>query len=160
MQRHDIPEPGEPGGPPGEERLTTENLAGRRAAVYPGESTGDSAEAREPPTASDASDTADLERENEPEAGKEDQPLLGPEEAERYRARWREIQSTFVDEPRDAVQSADVLVAEVMQTIAQSFSAHKQALKGQWGRGEHVATEDLRVALQRYPSFFNRLLST
>lgn len=77
MQRHDIPEPGEPGGPPGEERLTTENLAGRRAAVYPGESTGDSAEAREPPTASDASDTADLEQENEPEAGKEDQPLLG-----------------------------------------------------------------------------------
>jgi hypothetical protein len=62
------------------------------------------------------SDTADLEGKSESEA-EEDRPLLG-EEAEGYRTRWREIQSTFVDEPREAVQSADALVAEVMQALA------------------------------------------
>jgi hypothetical protein len=47
-----------------------------------------------------------------------------------------------------------------MQTLARNFSTHKQELEGQWDRGERVATEDLRLALQRYRSFFNRLLNT
>ncbi len=47
-----------------------------------------------------------------------------------------------------------------MQALATTFSEHKQGLEGQWHRGEEVATEELRVALQRYRSFFNRLLNT
>lgn len=47
-----------------------------------------------------------------------------------------------------------------MRTLASSFSTHKRELEGQWDRGERVPTEDLRLALQRYRSFFNRLLKT
>ncbi|MEV5205220.1 hypothetical protein [Streptomyces sp. NPDC053720] len=88
-----------------------------------------------------------------------DEPLLGSEQEE-FRGRWQRIQGAFVDDPREAVGAADTLVAEVMQALARTFSDHKQALEGQWQRGEEVATEDLRVALQRYRSFFNRLLKT
>ncbi|MEU9003706.1 hypothetical protein [Streptomyces sp. NPDC048551] len=94
-----------------------------------------------------------------PAAG-ETEPLLDTGEAEQYRVTWSEIQGRFVDDPQDAVRSADTLVAEVMQTLAGTFSTRKQGLQEQWDRGEQVATEDLRLALQQYRSFFNRLLNT
>ncbi|MGP3980085.1 hypothetical protein [Streptomyces sp. KR80] len=93
------------------------------------------------------------------EPAEETGPLLG-READEFHSRWQEIQSGFVDDPREAVHAADALVADVMQTLATSFAEHKQGLEEQWQRGEEVATEDLRVALRRYRSFFNRLLST
>ncbi|MEU9303190.1 hypothetical protein [Streptomyces sp. NPDC048269] len=96
--------------------------------------------------------------EGDAEGGAE--PLLGSGEAEEYRTKWSEIQGRFVDDPQDAVRSADSLVAEVMQNLAGTFATHKQGLEGQWDRGEQVATEDLRLALQHYRSFFNRLLKT
>jgi hypothetical protein len=64
-----------------------------------------------------------------------------------------------VDEPRHAVEQADSLVAEMMQHLAQLFADERSKLEAQWTRGEDVSTEDLRVALQRYRSFFDRLLS-
>ncbi len=86
--------------------------------------------------------------------------LFGAAEAEGFRDRWRELQIAFVDEPRSAVQNADELVAEVMQTLAGMFAASKQELEGQWRRDGEVETEDLRLALQRYRSFFDQLLRT
>ncbi|MEU1628092.1 hypothetical protein ABZ746_22710 [Streptomyces sp. NPDC020096] len=86
--------------------------------------------------------------------------LLNEHDQETFRSQWKEIQNKFVDDPRDAVHSADALVAEVMQTLATTFAEYRQKLEGQWNRGEQVSTEDLRTALQRYRSFFNRLLST
>ncbi|MEW1632469.1 hypothetical protein AB0469_00145 [Streptomyces sp. NPDC093801] len=91
--------------------------------------------------------------------GGDGQPLLATGDAERYRTAWGEIQGRFVDDPREAVTSADTLVAEVMQSLAGTFASHKQELEGQWQRGDDVATEDLRQALQHYRSFFNRLLN-
>lgn len=88
------------------------------------------------------------------------EPLLAGHDAEDFRRRWSEIQGRFVDDPQDAVRSADTLVAEVMQTLAATFASHKEDLEGQWSKGEEVVTEDLRIALQRYRSFFNRLLTT
>ncbi|MGW1595629.1 hypothetical protein [Streptomyces sp. NPDC002343] len=87
-------------------------------------------------------------------------PLLGPQETEDLRTRWQEIQQGFVDDPQQSVRAADALVAEVMQLLATTFADHKHGLEGQWHRGEEVATEDLRKALQQYRSFFDRLLST
>ena len=75
------------------------------------------------------------------------------------RARWEEIQTRFVDDPRRAVEDADALVAGVMKSLAEGFAQAREQLEGQWSRGEDVGTEDLRVALQRYRSFFQRLLS-
>jgi hypothetical protein len=90
----------------------------------------------------------------------EAQPLLPRDDAAGFDARWKDIQTGFVDEPRKAVEDADALVAEVMQRLAQIFSDERQELERQWGEGEDVSTEQLRVALQRYRSFFQRLLST
>ncbi|MGW7333976.1 hypothetical protein ACWGIU_36330 [Streptomyces sp. NPDC054840] len=127
----------------------------RRVPTYPGEAT---AETR----GGDVGDTQEEEATGhggeQPSAA--DEPLLGGEEAEGYRRTWREIQSRFVDDPQEAVKSADALVAEVMQTLARTFSSRKQGLEGQWDQGEQVATEDLRLALQQYRSFFDRLLNT
>ena len=76
-----------------------------------------------------------------------------------FNSRWSEIQTGFVDEPRRAVQQADALVSDVISRIADSFSRERAQLEQQWDRGDDVSTEDLRVALQRYRSFFSRLLT-
>ena len=77
-----------------------------------------------------------------------------------FQQRWKEIQTRFVDEPRGAVEDADCLVANLMQQLAEGFAKERERLEAQWGRGEDISTEDLRVALQRYRTFFQRLLST
>jgi hypothetical protein len=86
-------------------------------------------------------------------------PLFDNADTQRFRARWQELQIAFVDEPRDAVANADELVAELMQQLAKRFNQERASLEGQWSRGEDVSTEDLRVSLQRYRSFFERLLA-
>jgi hypothetical protein len=88
-----------------------------------------------------------------------EQALLGPELGGSFKRRWEEVQTRFVDEPRGAVEDADRLVANVMQHLAEGFAQERERLEAQWGRGEDISTEDLRVALQRYRSFFQRLLS-
>ncbi len=85
--------------------------------------------------------------------------LLVSDEAQKFRNRWSSIQGDFVDEPRRAVEEADTLVAELMKRLAEVFADERSRLEGQWGRGDNVSTEDLRMTLQRYRSFFNRLLS-
>lgn len=144
MERRDLPEPDAP--EPDEPGLSTDDLAAARQRR--GEDAWE-AVADAPPTLPGEADT---------EVAAEDEPLLGQEEDE-FRSRWQKIQGYFVDDPRDAVGAADQLVAEVMQSLATTFSDHKQGLEDQWQRGEEVPTEELRVALQRYRSFFNRLLS-
>jgi hypothetical protein len=84
--------------------------------------------------------------------------LLNREESEHFRTRWNEIQGKFVDEPRSAVQQADVLVSEVIEQITHMFATEHGTLEAQWNQGNDVSTEDLRKALQRYRSFFNRLV--
>jgi hypothetical protein len=85
--------------------------------------------------------------------------LLPDGEESDFQRRWEEIQTRFVDDPRQAVEDADALVAGVMQRIAEGFAQARDGLEGQWTRGEDVGTEELRVALQRYRAFFRRLLS-
>jgi len=89
----------------------------------------------------------------------ESEPLFANDQSERFTSRWQEIQTSFVDQPRDAVAEADSLVADLMQRLAASFSQERERLEAQWDRGDDVSTEDLRVALTRYRSFFDRLLS-
>jgi hypothetical protein len=80
-------------------------------------------------------------------------------ETESFRTRWHDIQADFVDSPRESVQKADELVAAIIQRLAEVFSTERARLEGDWGEGRDVSTEDLRQALQRYRSFFDRLLS-
>jgi hypothetical protein len=74
-------------------------------------------------------------------------------------ARWDSIQVGFVDEPRKAVQEADALVSSTIKRLSEVFANERQNLEQQWGRNDNVSTEDLRVALRRYRSFFSRLLA-
>ena len=89
----------------------------------------------------------------------DENPLLPADQSETYTARWREIQTSFVDEPRQSVEKADALVADLMEALAAGFSSARERLEAQWDSGDDVSTEDLRVALTRYRSFFDRLLS-
>jgi hypothetical protein len=91
--------------------------------------------------------------------GQETTPLFPNNELEDLRNRWNGIQTAFVDEPRRAVEQADGLVASAMKRLAEVFAEERSKLEQQWDRGDNVSTEDLRVALQRYRSFFHRLLS-
>jgi hypothetical protein len=85
-------------------------------------------------------------------------PLFAESEMGDFRARWSSIQTGFVDEPRRTVKDADKLVASVMQRLAEGFAIERSGLEKQWDQGDNVSTEDLRLALQRYRSFFDRLL--
>jgi hypothetical protein len=60
---------------------------------------------------------------------------------------------------RSPAEQADSLVAVAMKRLAEMFAAERARLEGQWDRGDNVSTEDLRLALQRYRSFFGRILS-
>lgn len=131
--------------------LTTANMSGAPAAR------------REP-----HSDQTDIDRErgsvdyqsaagSQPE--EESPPLFDQDALEKFRARWGAIQTGFVDSPGGAVKEADELVAAVMKRLAEVFADERANLEQAWAKGDDVSTEDLRVALRRYRSFFDRLLS-
>src|SRR4051794_32074554 len=96
--------------------------------------------------------TADMAGDDTPE-------LLSGADNDEFQRRWESIQTGFVDEPRQTVEQADELVAQVMKRLAEGFAGEREQLEQQWGRGEDVSTEDLRIALQRYRGFFQRLLA-
>jgi len=85
-------------------------------------------------------------------------PLFSESEMGDFRSQWSKVQTGFVDEPRRTVEEADKLVAAVMQRLVEGFANERSGLEKQWESGDDVSTEDLRLALQRYRSFFDRLL--
>jgi hypothetical protein len=87
------------------------------------------------------------------------EPIFAGTEASGYRTQWDAIQTGFVDEPRRAVEEADALVDLVIKRLSEVFADERATLEHQWGKGDEISTEDLRVALRKYRSFFERLLS-
>jgi hypothetical protein len=121
-----------------ERRLTTEQIA----------------------TAGDTSTDAQPFATDEGGAGREaNAQLLEGDELHGVIERWREIQAQFVDEPRAAVREADALVADLMQRLARMFAGEREQLESRLASGDSASTEDLRQGLQRYRSFFERLLA-
>ena len=84
--------------------------------------------------------------------------LVTAERAQSYSARWDQVKGEFVDEPRRAVVKADALVGELLDELGQLFTQQRRGIEQDLDNDE-VSTEDLRVALRRYRSFFDRLLS-
>jgi hypothetical protein len=145
-----------------DERATTVDDEEVDAASEERPTTADIASGTETEVRADDVETNDVEKEREgvEDAGEaQREPLLADAATSEVRSRWEQIQGSFVDEPRRAVEEADSLVAELMQRLADSFAEERKGLEGQWDRGDEVSTEDLRIALQRYRSFFDRLLS-
>jgi hypothetical protein len=87
------------------------------------------------------------------------EPLFTPDMTETYRSRWRAVQTSFVDDPRQAVRKGDELVAQIMTNLANSFAEERHRVEAQLDATGEGTTENLRVALRRYRSFFDRLLS-
>jgi hypothetical protein len=139
-----------------------EHLATSDLAAIPlrrdGHDEADSSRASQPATEpSPASDRPDKSGSSASRAGSLE--LLDRGDRESFQDRWDTIQTGFVDEPRRSVEQADALVAEAMKRLAEIFAQERQSLESQWGEGTSVSTEELRVALQRYRSFFQRLLT-
>jgi hypothetical protein len=107
-----------------------------------------------------AASQAPQDRPPEREAEGEQLAALFPAEtAEGFRSNWDAVQIGFVDDPRKAVQQADELVAKVMKSLAESFAGQRASIEADVGQNDQASTENLRVALRRYRSFFERLLS-
>jgi hypothetical protein len=87
------------------------------------------------------------------------EPLVPKRQVEELRTRWSSIQTNFVDQPRKAVEDADSLVVGALKQIQESFAVQRANLEKNWRHGDNVSTEDLRVALQHYRAFFDRLMS-
>jgi hypothetical protein len=85
--------------------------------------------------------------------------LISKRQTEELRSRWTGVQASFVDEPRKAVQEADQLISSAIKQIQEGFQDRRGTLEKQWSNGKDVSTEDLRLALQHYRAFFDRLLS-
>jgi hypothetical protein len=138
--------------PSRERRVGTEEDAGRPAS----ESIGTDAIARARNSGTkEVAEAGQRAETHEPELS----PLFSDQAEQELRTQWQDIQAGFVDEPRRTVEQADKLVAQVMQQLAQSFSDQRSGLERQWEQSDRVSTEDLRLALRRYRSFFERLLS-
>jgi hypothetical protein len=86
-------------------------------------------------------------------------PLYDEKEVTDLRTRWQRIQGEFVDDPHASVENADKLVATAIQRLAEIFANEKAELVATWSRGNEISTEDMRQALRRYRSFFDRILS-
>ena len=141
------------------ERLTTKDMAtGDAARRAP-----DKSDRITHSQASEWSTTGDLASSREPaqtaEPAQSATSLFAEDETQQFRADWLTIQTQFVDNPRNAVKQADELVAATMKRLAEVFAGERNNLENEWDRGEDVSTEDLRIALQRYRAFFDRLLS-
>ncbi len=132
------------------ERLSTSDIAS--ASEQEREEYPEGQEPQQQPQSS-ATATAHPDQEAHPT------PLFNPQDAQSLRSHWDQVQAGFVDDPRRAVQDADSLVAEVIKRLADTFAEERSKMEQQWGSGENVSTEDLRMALRRYRSFFDRLLS-
>src|SRR5579863_5937459 len=153
-----------------EDQLTTADLAGRSdiQTKTPREIHEVEDPAKPKPVKSDLSPTEARERvapttPGQPARSAQDDltssALFSESDVDDLRSRWSNVQTGFVDEPRRAVEEADKLVAAVMQRLAEGFAKERSNLEKAWDRGDNVSTEDLRVALRRYRSFFDRLLN-
>ena len=89
----------------------------------------------------------------------EQSPLFSDEESDELRRRWESVQAGFVDEPRRAVEDADELVQRVMDRLSEGIKHQREHMESEWGDRDGASTEDLRVALRHYRSFFDRLLN-
>jgi hypothetical protein len=138
-----------------EDRRAAERRAVERNAAAQGPDTQPPAEVEDAVVTREHSAAGDMPVVGD--GGRRLAPLFSTAVAQDFRARWDAVQSGFVDDPRQAVRQADELVAQVMTTLAQNFADERKQLEAHMR--ETASTENLRVALQRYRSFFQRLLT-
>jgi hypothetical protein len=104
-------------------------------------------------------EVAEAEPPNTEHQSSADELLFAGDDLADLRARWAGVQAAFVDDPKDCVHKADVLVSDLVEQLTTGFADARSRLEQQWSRGEEPSTEDLRLALMHYREFFERLLA-
>ena len=84
--------------------------------------------------------------------------FFSPEQENQFRSRWNEIQIEFVSDPWKSAEDANKLISDMVQTLEKQLSDRRTNLEQGWQQGK-PSTEDLRVAIGHYRSFFDRLLA-
>ncbi|MEU8249109.1 hypothetical protein [Nonomuraea sp. NPDC048916] len=85
--------------------------------------------------------------------------VLFDQDPAEVQSRWRDVQASFVDDPGDAVQRADGLVGEIVESLTAALTSHTGELRGRWQGADQEDTEQLRLALRDYRNVLERLLS-
>ncbi|MEV6392941.1 hypothetical protein [Nocardia xishanensis] len=166
-QETDAERVGEPAGAP----RSAERTADRDVIGADARGTGDAVETGRPAGAAQAQESAraaepapGTERTEAggstagPAAGGQSSSLFAAADFDRLRTQWREVQVTFVDDPKTAVARADDLVGDTIDKMISTYQQRKRELDER--RGDKSDTEDLRQALRGYRTFFDQLLST
>lgn len=85
---------------------------------------------------------------------------MSSEDVAEFRARWADIQASFIDDPNRACEQADNLVDLVLKRLTERFTRERDDLVRRWDKGhEATDTEDLRVAMKGYRSLIDRVLT-
>ncbi|XRQ14692.1 hypothetical protein ACN3XK_28620 [Actinomadura welshii] len=85
--------------------------------------------------------------------------LFDPADSERFRERWRDVQSEFVDDPGEAVRKADGLASEAVDALGRAIAEHRRALSDGLEGRERPDTERLRLALRGYRDLLDRIFA-
>ena len=147
---------GEPPSPVSEPPPTKDEAT--RHAVRPSHSS----QSPSAPAADAAETKAEAPKAESPTAEHEssvDEMLFASDDLAELRARWAGVQAAFVDDPKECVQKADVLVFDLVEQLTTGFGQARSRLEEQLSRGAEASTEDLRLALMHYREFFERLLA-
>ncbi len=126
------------------------------APEHPGATDADSAEAE--PSVVDVSDNGSpsaVVSEPEAEPGPtRAAPTAG--DSTSPDARWHEILTMFVDDPRSSIELAASLVDDSAEALMTSVRERQHALLSAW-QGDGAGTEEMRIALQQYRTFWSRI---
>jgi hypothetical protein len=82
---------------------------------------------------------------------------IAPERAQELRERWSAVKGEFVDDPKSAANSARDVAGEVLEELERALRKKHGTLGD--ALGSDPKTEELRVAINRYQEFSERLLS-
>ncbi|HUR09512.1 MAG TPA: hypothetical protein VM347_43730 [Nonomuraea sp.] len=86
-------------------------------------------------------------------------PALFDQDLDQAHTRWRDLQATFVDDPREAMERADGLVEEIVITLTSSLTTRTSELRDRWKHADQSDTEQLRLALRDYRAMLEQLLA-
>lgn len=76
--------------------------------------------------------------------------LVPPGDRETLDGRLQHALSSFVDNPRQAVEEADTVYDELVTQLIRTLTERRAALRSGWREDDSAGTEELRIALKKY----------
>ncbi|GAA0592791.1 hypothetical protein [Actinomadura livida] len=85
--------------------------------------------------------------------------LFDPAESDRFKERWRDVQSAFIDDPGDSVRKADDLASEAVDALGRAIAEQRRRLSEGLADRDDADTERLRLALRGYRDLLDRIFA-